>query len=128
MGRFATSLTLKVPTEKLLTKLKHNRSLHEGNYFKALEAFKIDATKALLDRGNSIKNDPVGEARDYSKTFHFNIPIPVSYVSAYDEVIEMLEFSEQQEVEISGDQYRAWVEDKWDWSHTFENSTMWYNK
>ena len=125
MGRFATTLTLKVPAEKLLKKLKENRQMHEENYQKALVEFKEKAITALKRRACLLEGD---RAVLIPKIFQFDLPIPVNYVSAYDEVVEKLEFSEQKEVEVSGEQYRAWVNDEWDWSHSFASSTMWYNK
>jgi len=122
--RFATNLTLKVPTSKLLATLKENKERHEKNYQEALTKFKKEALTLLAERMNAVSN---GAVKDWSRVFQFNLPIPVSYVDAYDEVIKMLEFSGQGEIDITGDQYRAWVEDSWAWTHSFNESTMCYN-
>lgn len=121
--RFANSLSLKVKTEKLLKTLKHNRENHDTDYKEAVAQFLTQSVSMLEDRANAVKSRKI---RNLHEVFQFNLPVPVSYIEAYDEVIKMLEYSEQEEIEISGDQYRAWVEDKWDWSRQFEAATLSY--
>ena len=123
MGRFATDLTLTVPAARLLDALKDNRIQHKKDYREALEKFKETSILELEARAHYIKE---GEFTTFDRTFHFDVPIPVDYTSSYDEVIEMLEFSEQEEIEVTGSQYRAWVKDNWDWSHNFASNTLSY--
>lgn len=123
MGRFATHIKLNVSSKKLLTTLKENREKHLQNYKTAVDLFKGQSLSLLESRISALKENQI---KDLSQVLCFNLPVPVSYVQAYDEVIKMLEFSEQQEVEIDGNQYRAWVEDQWDWSHSFGASTLSY--
>ena len=120
--RFATNIKLNVPARKLLITLKENRKKHLKNYRIAVKLFKSQCLSLLESRVSSLKEDQI----DINYLLHFDLPVPISYVQAYDEVIKMLEFSEQQEVEIDSNQYRAWVEDQWDWSNSFGTSTLSY--
>jgi hypothetical protein len=117
-------LSLEVETEKLLTTLKANRATHQERYQAALTVFKEKAATELRNRANDLENGRLDEAPE--GTFHFQLPTPVSYISEYDGVIEMLEFSEQKFINITGQQYEAWVKDQWHWTHAFAMSTMDY--
>jgi len=124
MGRFDEELKIKVSVVKLLEKLETNKTVHETNYNEAMKKFVDVSVKMLEERILDLKN---GKIKDFNRTFNFNVPVPVSYVSTYNEVIGMLKFSTQEEIEITSSQYRSWVEDNWDWSHNFLSNTMSYN-
>jgi len=124
MGRFDDELKIKVSVAKLLNQLEVNRAVHEANYNEAVKKFVEVSAKMLEERALDLKE---GKIKDFNRTFSFNVPVPVSYVDTYNEVIGMLKFSTQEEVEITSSQYRSWVEDNWDWSHNFVSNTMSYN-
>ena len=46
---------------------------------------------------------------------HVGLSHPVSNLEDYDEVIAMLEMTTDKEVELTSDQFRQYVMDKWHW-------------
>jgi hypothetical protein len=47
------------------------------------------------------------------------LKLPLDHTPDYDTVIGMLQMTEEKEIELTGDEYRMFVEDKWEWSQTF---------
>ena len=125
MGRFNEEFTVTVSVFELLNKLEANRKIHEANYNEAIKKFIETSITALEKRTQDLKE---GKIKDLLHLFSFRIPVPVTYTQTYDEIIGMLKFSTQKEIEITNTQYKSWVEDNWDWSHSFASNTMSYQR
>ena len=118
------TLQITVKVSKLLNILKENREKHKENYDNAVKKFLELSTNELTERLENIKQNKI---EDINRILVFNLPVPVNYLSAYNEIINMLEFCAQEEIKIDSSQYNAWVEDKWDWSNHFLSNSACYN-
>jgi hypothetical protein len=83
------------------------------NYRVALQA---DLTKALVQA-----NDPSSRLDKIKVDFSH----PQSYASQYQQVIDMLEYSVDETINLDSQAFRAYVKDEWAWKGSFEltNST-----
>ena len=114
--------TVKVAT--LLETLKMNRQKHALDYEEACKVFKDQAVKLLRKRASAIVS---GKLKKTSKMVQqIPLPVPESYLDAYDHVIGFLAYGEEDEIEITGEQFDAWVNDNWDWSRSFVSNTRSY--
>ncbi len=103
---------IKVKTTVLLDKIKENRKNHQTELNDALVGFKTYAEnllKAELKRVKKFK-----EPKDIRFTK------PQSHLEDYDQIIEMLVMSVDEEIEVTASQFRKYVMDKWDWTDHFK--------
>ncbi len=97
---------VKVSKTKLLSTLKTNREKHVQIYNDALEGVRVEYKKLLekeikkLDDGKSVKTS-------------ISIEMPQNHEEQYNEVIDMLEMSIDDEVTLSRHEFQQYVQDKW---------------
>lgn len=125
--------TIKVSKSRLLTRLGENCVQHVQEYNEALEKYhqqcvallkeRLDLVRQVEVRDGAIKEP---EALAGKGWLAFSLRRPVTYESVYTQLIQMLEMDTQEEWEISGEEFRAWVNDRWDWSDDFERHTKSY--
>jgi len=113
------TFTINVDKVKLLTKLKENRNTHYANFEKALELYRKKVIEVLDEALEAAKTGI--EYRTY-----FNLVKPENMVEEYDEVIGMLEMSQDMSLELTQEQYKNYVLDKWDWTSRFASNTLSY--
>jgi hypothetical protein len=125
-------LNLKFPKTELLAKLKENREAHEEMYKKAHSGY----MEAVAERLRNISTEAQAMAIQFDNgkehsidrtTFFVDEEKPKSHVDAYDQAIEMLEFTTQSEIELSQDHFKQLVQDKWDWKHSFMAASAKYS-
>jgi len=130
--RHLQSRKIKISKDDLLTRLRENRIQHVEEYNEALKKYHqqcIDVLKERLSLVGQVKisNGTAQEPTELSKgwlTFHLRRP--VTYEKVYTQLIQMLEMDTQNEWEISGAEFRSWVNDQWEWSADFEMATKSY--
>lgn len=122
--RFVNDFEITVKKEDLLKALKVNRAKHAETYTLAVEQYKKECLEALQQRIAIIHADWT----EPSKFLRFDLAAPVAYVHEYDTIIGMLEMAKDEEFEITGSTYRAWVMDEWDWKGTFVTNSVFYAK
>lgn len=114
------SQTVNVSRVKLLKALKENLIKHQADYAQAVFnyrlALQVDLTAALVQA-----NDPKSRLDKIKVDFAH----PQSYASQYQQVIDMLEFSMDETINLDSQAFRAYVKDEWSWKGSFEltNST-----
>jgi uncharacterized protein YbgA (DUF1722 family) len=111
--------TVKVDKDKLLTTLKANREKHVAEYDEALENYKAAAVEVLAKR--------LKEARKGNILLHFDLPDPRKFEEDYDQAIEMVEWSLDDEIELMEQDFKAFVLNKWAWEQLFAGTTSIYN-
>lgn len=113
--------SVKIEKSKLLEILKENKTKHLKDYKTASKVFLEDAIAKLQEMLDIAKKD--GKViRD------LGLDQPVSYVDSYDTVIQMLELSVEDIVELSFNEFQQYVEDKWHWKQSFLSLTSAYIK
>lgn len=113
--------TISVDKTQLLDTLKANKQAHEeefnetwGNYVQAF----IDKLKERL-----------AEVEAGSKPNHMiDILVPRSYADEYERVIQMLEWSQSNSVNLTHREFTQWVQDNWDWKDMHLTTANAYNK
>lgn len=103
---------VKISKVKLLDKLKENRKDHRVIFEEALEGWKARVIGVLDCACREAR-----EGRKY-KT-HFNLPIPNDHTADYDEIIERVEWHEEEFIELDVIEFNRYVRDNWDWMPDF---------
>ena len=109
--------TFKVST--VIEKLKSNRETHRAQFLKACEGYQKTMEHWLASHLDQVR---AGKTPD----LHFGHLRPVDMTSSYDTVIGMLEHSVEEEIELDQAQFRAYMEDTWEWSNAVSSTHLSY--
>lgn len=112
---------VKVDREKLLGTLRENKAKHVAEYESAVEAYRDKAEKALRKRAIEIR-----DGKTLRKEVD-DLPEPRSFVADYDRAIAMVEWSEEGQIVLEEQDFRAFVLDEWNWRGQFAGTTALYN-
>lgn len=112
--------SVKVNKDKLLETLPSNLANHVADYKSAKAKYPGVVAQAMRKRAADID---AGEKIDT----YFDLPEPVSYEQNYKDAIEMLEWSENDTVDLSQAEFKQYVQDVWAWRAQFASSTQVYN-
>lgn len=116
------SQSVNVDRKKLLAALKENLVKHLTAYHQAVidyrVALQVDLTAALVQA-----NDPKSRLDKIKVDFAH----PKSYASEYQQVIDMLEFSVDETINLDNQAFRAYIKDEWSWKAGFELSNNVYS-
>lgn len=95
-----------VSKESLLKILKENKEKHVQIFNDAIEGARVQYRQLLekelgkLERGRAV-------------TASVNIPLPTNHEEQYDEVIEMLNMSVDEEITLRRHEFQQYIQDKW---------------
>lgn len=138
--------TTVVKTDRLLKQLRKNRESHLEEYGVAVEGYleagrvklgeqhekaKKDLQVAFDRTTEELKRFDPTKAKDtivFCRAIQFTLTAPRSYVDAYDQSIEMMEWETRQEVELTTTEFRCFIMNKWDWMEEFKSVSEMYNK
>lgn len=121
MNRNNIQMVTRVNKNNLLATLKENLAKHQEIVKEARAGYIEQSKKVLLAKLKEIKNSGV-------VSLQFNLNLPLDYSEVYQTSIAMLEWSNDETVELQADEFRQLVQDKWDWSRTFLLSNASYSK
>jgi len=123
MGRLAQKMKITVTKSELLLRIVANRGRHEREYREAAEGYRKACREALAAKLEASKTEDAESWKlsEFLKFGELEHEIPRSYLREYDEVIEMVKFSSAETLVITGEQFRAWIRDEWDWMRGFKN-------
>lgn len=105
----------------VLQRLEANRTGHAERVRKARDIYQMRVVGELEKRLDQAAR---GEAVDPGFLQYF--PIPQDYTKEYDRVIDRLQTSLGDEVELTDDEFNRWMRDEWDWTNRFIGSTATY--
>lgn len=131
--RNVQGFTITVPRLKLLEALRANHEKHLKEYHEALKGYYASCEEALKCRlllldGHRARTAEELSQREPHTWLRFEMPCPTCYGDVYEQIISMLEFSEDKTVEIDAEQHRNWVMDEWSWKDGFIATSNRYNK
>lgn len=111
--------TVTVKRDELLDVVKANRERHREIFLRAQEEFRKRAVEELEKR--------LADARD-GKHFdqHLGMIEPQDRTDDYDRIISMLEMTVADEIELTQDEYAAYVMDDWSWKRQWVASNSAY--
>lgn len=111
--------TTRIQKEKLREIVQRNRDNHRGEFEKALGEYK----KAVIHYlGEQIKRAEQGLIVDN----YISIPQPEDHTVDYDQVLEMLDLSVDDTIELTYRDFSQYVRDDWGWKGQFAttNATL----
>lgn len=112
--------TLRVRKERLQEALKVNLEQHKKDFMEARDGYEKEVVKEL---GRILTLAKEGKEFCHS----IDLETPYDHSNDYESVITMLEFSEDDEFEISAQEFNCYVRDEWNWSHGFKNMSASYS-
>src|SRR5271157_3200498 len=104
---------IKMTRTKLVAKLKENKTKHKAEFDEALRGYQ----KAFLDRAEALVEIVATAIKAEERCVFsedFGLEKPVNYAKDYDMAIEMLENHEAETVELSLQEFNAFVRDEWE--------------
>lgn len=114
--------SVNVKREELLEALKKNLEIHRAEYAQALIDFK---TRLVEDLSAGLKQVKKSEPVDL-EDFNIRITFPHSHEKDFLEVIEMLEMSVDENINLDAESFRAYFKNEWQWTHHFKALTESY--
>jgi hypothetical protein len=111
--------TITIPRQKLLEKLTTNREQHVKEYGKALLGYQQAALKEVRMQVEKLEEDP-------SHRMVLTEVKPISHESSYGRAIRMLEWSVDENVTLTGNDFSRFVDDDWEWREDWSTSNAKY--
>ena len=104
--------SVRVGKKFLREKLKGNLEIHTDTYKKAMGAWH---DKIIFTLENELRK------AKKNKTYQPNVFVakPISYESAYNKIIDMLDASLDSEFELTSKEFSQYVRDDWEWKSGF---------
>lgn len=113
--------TVTIQKSKLTEILTKNRADHREIFLKAQEGYRA-AVILLLDE--QLKRARDGKDADIQK--FIAVTQPEDHTEDYDRVLSMLEMSVDDTIEVTSEEFRNYVQDKWNWSRSWALSNSGY--
>lgn len=107
------SQSVNVNRIELLEYLRKNREKHILEYQQAVDCYQDAMVNALKKKLKEVRS---GKATELS----LSLPRPQSYESNYNNVIEMLELSVDENINLDSGAFKAYIKDEWNWSNSFK--------
>jgi hypothetical protein len=110
------SKTVNVNRTLLLQKLKSSLATHQQEYKEALVAFHTRLTEDL-----KLAHKKISKVTDVEqlKDFEFSADFPQNHEEDYLNVIEMLEMSVDENIQLDQASFKAYVKNDWPWKQQF---------
>jgi hypothetical protein len=108
--------SINVKRSTLLEKLYENRNIHRKEYEEALVEFKArlqEDLKTISKRVNKTEN-----VEDL-KELRVSISFPQNHETDYNEVIEMMEASVDETINLDSQSFKAYFKNEWPWAQQF---------
>lgn len=113
--------TIKVKKEELIKKIKENKENHIKMYAIAVKAYKLEALEQL--------EKLTDEVNDGSLNIQLDLVTPVNNEKNYDDILQMFEWEIDEEVELSQNEFREYVQDETSFAvHALSSNTLYSQK
>jgi len=110
-----------VSKEKLLAKMRENRESHKEQFEEALNGWKERVCKELE---KAYKNALDGLKYET----HFSLPRPTDHTPDYDEIIDQVEWNEEDKIDLDLNSFNQFIRDDWGWKQDFLMTNAMYSK
>jgi hypothetical protein len=108
--------SVNVKRVELLEALKKNLEIHRAEYKEALVDFKTRLLEDLEAGAKHVADTTPAELAKFSVRINF----PQNHEKDFEEVIEMLELSVDEHINLDSESFKAYFKNEWSWTHTFE--------
>lgn len=115
--------SVNVSRKDLLAKLKENREIHKKDYQEALVGYKIKLVADLKHALDQAERMPV-ERMQTLRAVPFDCPR--SYEAEYNEIIDMMEVSVDDVINLDSSDFKSYFKNEWSWSNGFTMSANLY--
>lgn len=114
--------TVRVKKEKLIETLRENRVKHETEYKTVYGLWRTQYITLLTERITQVRenNPSLNSFKENVELGYINLPMPKSYISDYDTAIQMLEWTQEEEITLDRREFEQYVLDNWGWKSDFE--------
>jgi len=122
MQRRVEMRSVKVKRTELLQKIKINKEKHVKEYQETVANYILEAMKQIdeqIEKLVSRKAEIDAEETLELPHVSFRLPMPQNHEKDYEQVIQMLQMSVDEELEIKADEFACYVMDDWDWKQDF---------
>ena len=102
----------------LLQILKQNLQIHSSEYAEAINDYRKRLKSELVTTLNDISSEDISEQQLLAIKIDFNAPI--SHIKDYMEIIEMLELSVDNNINLDSESFKAYVKNDWPWTSNFK--------
>jgi len=117
--------TVRVKKVHLVTKLKENRDIHIEDYDESIEGYKVELIKKITEKAKEL--GAIESTEELLKfNTNINLLLPRSYESEYSVTIEMLEWSIDDYVDLTQQEFKQYVKNEWMWSDAFVTTSLMY--
>lgn len=111
--------TVTVEKDRLIRTLSVNKEGHRAIFEEALEAYRKKVTDELERRLDDVK---AGRKIDV----FFRLPQPEDHTEDYEAAIQRAEWEVGDEIELSHEEFNAYVLNRWVWDQSFHANTASY--
>lgn len=111
--------TVRVNKGNVIEKLRVNRENHRAIFEEAIEGWHKELLKIVEEQVERVKAN-----KRYNPNFY--LPQPQDHTSDYDQAIELLEMSLDDELELTAVEFARYVRDDWGWRGDFIGSVSNY--
>jgi hypothetical protein len=136
-GREGMEMKFTYAVDEVLAKLKENRKKHEADYKKAMQGYHAERKEVLMNAVlqfdenkaklfNAQEDGEDYDLHDLMKDVKLHLDKPVEYLEQYDDFIEQLTMTAQDEFELSRTMFKQLVQDDWEWTRNFKMSNSKY--
>lgn len=108
-----------VPKSELREIVQRNRDAHRAVFDEAFTAFGHAAERRLEHHLEILRDGG-------TPPLHLNLVVPEDHTDDYDTVLLMLDMETRDEIELSWDEFRNYVQDEWGWTGRFNETTSTY--
>jgi hypothetical protein len=121
--------TVRVKKEKLIETLRENRVKHETEYKTLYGLWRSQYIALLAERMEQVRqnNPSVNSFKDIYDLGYISQPMPKSYIADYDTAIQMLEWTQEEDITLDRREFEQYVLDNWGWKNDFETVKCSYN-
>jgi len=124
-----------VVTAELIEAIKTNMEDHEAIYQEALVGYELHLSQALQALEEASKRLRTLDGADLRAAYSFSdlteklrrIEEPKSYTVVYAEALKMFTWTSNTHVDLSTEEFRALILNKWDWTHSFLSNNSGYS-
>jgi len=114
-------MNIKVNTGHLLAKLQANKEIHIAEYKEAYTLYLKALKESLLKMVSTID-----EERHPDLSEIYRLLRPQEHTKEYDLAIKMLAWHKEDTITLTNEQYQAYIEDEWQWTIDFRNTSKAY--
>ena len=116
--------SVNVLRSQLLEKLKENLVIHQREYQEAL----LECHRKLLEDLRTAYNKVETTTNpEKLKKFQFRFQFPQNHEQDYKDVIEMLEMSTDNEINLDAESFKAYIKNEWSWTGSFNSTKALYS-